>query len=167
MSASPLSRLAVLVVDDNVNMSRIIKTIVKGLGVVHLHEAPDVAEALIITRQFAIDIVFLDYQLGFMDGLDFVRMIRTAPDSPNPYLPIVMVTGYTELHRVEAARDAGANEFCAKPVTAAELFKKIATVVEHPRPFVRTNQYFGPDRRRRAMPPQGEDRRKSGQSLAI
>jgi CheY-like chemotaxis protein len=167
MSVSPLSKLAILVVDDNANMSKIIRTILKGLGVTHLYEAPDVAEALVLVRQFAIDLVFLDYQLGFMDGLDFVRMIRSAPDSPNPYLPIVMLTGYTEVHRVEAARDAGITEFCAKPVTAAELFKKIATVVEHPRPFLRTNSYFGPDRRRKAADYRGEDRRGSTPSLAI
>ncbi len=154
MSASPLSKLAILVVDDNANMSKIIRTILKGLGVVHLYEAPDVAEALVLVRQFAIDIVFLDYQLGFMDGLDFVRMIRSAPDSPNPYLPIVMLTGYTEVHRVEAARDAGITEFCAKPVTPAQL-------------FLRTNSYFGPDRRRREVDYPGDDRRGSTPSLEI
>lgn len=167
MSLSPLSKLAMLVVDDNANMTKIVRTILKGLGVGHIYEAADVAEALVLVRQYAIDIVFLDYQLGFMDGLDFVRMIRSAPDSPNPYLPIVMLTGYTEVHRVEAARDAGVTEFCAKPVTASELFKKIATVVEHPRPFLRTTSYFGPDRRRRSTAFQGSDRRGTTPSLAI
>ncbi len=36
-------------------------------------------------RQYAIDIVFLDYNLGFMDGVEFVKLMRTATDSPNPY----------------------------------------------------------------------------------
>jgi CheY-like chemotaxis protein len=166
MSVSPLSKLAVLIIDDNANMSKIIRTILKGLGVVHVYEAGDVAEGLTLVRQYAIDLAFVDYQLGFMDGLDFVRMVRNAHDSPNPYLPIVMLTGYTEQHRVEAARDTGATEFCAKPVTAAELFKKIAQVVENPRPFVRTHSYFGPDRRRRSAPFDGGDRRKPRPSKA-
>jgi CheY-like chemotaxis protein len=167
MSVSPLSKLAILVVDDNVNMGRIVRAMLKGMGVVHVYEAADVAEALVVTRQYAIDIAFLDYQLGFMDGLDFVRLIRTAPDSPNPYLPIVMLTGYTEAHRVEAARDAGVTEFCAKPVTAAELFRKIAQVVEYPRPFIRTNTFLGPDRRRHTLPFEGDDRRRPNSTLTI
>ena len=147
--ASPLTKLAFLVVDDNANMAHIVKTILKNFGAVHIYEARDVAEAFATVRQYAIDIVFLDYNLGFMDGIEFIRMMRTATDSPNPYLPIVMLTAYTEQHRVAAARDAGTTEFCAKPVTAMEIYRKIVEVIEHPRPFVRAGSYFGPDRRRR------------------
>ena len=59
-----------------------------------------------------------------------------------------MITGHTEKHRVEAARDAGVTEFLAKPITAANLFARIAEIVERPRAFVRSDSYFGPDRRR-------------------
>lgn len=159
MSVSPFSKLALLIIDDNANMSKIILAILKGMGAIHIYEARDVATGLSICRQYAIDIAFVDYQLGFMDGLDFVRMIRNAHDSPNPYLPIIMLTGHTEQHRVEEARDTGITEFCAKPVTAAELFKKIAQIIEYPRPFIRTKSYFGPDRRRQSLSYEGEDRR--------
>ena len=59
-----------------------------------------------------------------------------------------MITGHTEKHRVEAARDAGVTEFLAKPITAHSLFSRIAEIVERPRAFVRCDSYFGPDRRR-------------------
>ena len=158
--SSPLNKLAFLVVDDNANMAHIVKTIPKSFGAVHIYEANDVAEAFTIVRQFAIDIVFLDYNLGFMDGIEFIRMIRTAQDSPNPYLPVVMVTAYTEQFRVHTARDAGVTEFCAKPVMAIEIYRKIVEVIEHPRPFIRAGAYFGPDRRRRADEDyRGEERR--------
>jgi DNA-binding response OmpR family regulator len=62
-----------------------------------------------------------------------------------------MITGHTEKSRVEAARDAGVTEFLAKPVTAHNLFSRIAEIVERPRPFVRCEGYFGPDRRRRQI----------------
>ena len=147
-SPSPLNKLAFLVVDDNPNMVMIVRTILKNFGVIHIYDAHDVAEAFAIVRQYAIDVVVLDYNLGFMDGIEFVRMMRTASDSPNPYLPIIMLTAYTEHYRVETARDAGITEFCAKPVTAIELYRKIVEVIERPRPFIRTPTYFGPDRRR-------------------
>jgi CheY-like chemotaxis protein len=145
---SPLNKLAFLVVDDNANMAMIVRTILKNFGIVHVYEARDVGEAFAIVRQYAIDVVILDYNLGFMDGVEFVKLMRNASDSPNPYLPIIMLTAYTEHYRVETARDAGVNEFCAKPVTAIEIYRKICKVIEHPRPFIRTAIYFGPDRRR-------------------
>ncbi len=59
-----------------------------------------------------------------------------------------MLTAHSEQSRVIAARDAGVNEFCSKPVTANELFRKVASLVDHPRQFIKTASFFGPDRRR-------------------
>jgi CheY-like chemotaxis protein len=161
---SPLGKLAFLVVDDNANMVQIVKTILKNFGAIHIYEAKDVAEAFAVSRQYAVDIVFLDYNLGFMDGVEFVRMMRTAADSPNAYLPIIMLSAYTEHHRVLKARDAGVTEFCAKPVTAIEIYRKIVEVIEHPRPFVRTATYFGPDRRRQDIDFKGPEKRRDRMS---
>jgi CheY-like chemotaxis protein len=163
---SPLGKLAFLVVDDNANMVQIVKTILKNFGVVHMYEAKDVAEAFSLVRQYAVDMVILDYNLGFMDGVEFVKLMRTATDSPNPYLPIIMLTAYTEHHRVVTARDAGVTEFCAKPITAIEVYRKIAEVIERPRSFVRTNTYFGPDRRRHDTEFKGPERRRDRMNQA-
>ncbi len=118
-------------------------------------------EALHRLRNDAIDIVVLDYLMGDEDGVAFLRKLRDETTSPSPYVPVIMLTAHSEKARVEAARDAGASEFCAKPVTAAEMFRKVAAVIDHPRHFVRSSSYFGPDRRRRDDPAyQGEERRK-------
>jgi len=63
-----------------------------------------------------------------------------------------MVTGHTERHHIEAARDAGVNEILAKPITVAGLTQRIEEIVLRPRPFLRTASYIGPCRRRRANP---------------
>jgi hypothetical protein len=63
---------------------------------------------------------------------------------------------------VEAARDAGVTEFCAKPVSAAELYRKVRVAINAPRSFIRTPLYFGPDRRRRDdVSYDGKERRES------
>ena len=59
-------------------------------------------------------------------------------------MPIIMITGHTEKHQVEAARDAGVTEFLAKPITAQSLFSRIAEIVERPRAFVRCRKLFRP-----------------------
>ena len=59
------------------------------------------------------------------------------------------------------ARDAGVTEFLVKPLSAQALHQRILSVVAHPRPFIRTPTFFGPDRRRtKAAEYTGPERRK-------
>src|SRR5271169_1740663 len=133
-------------------MLNIVKTILRGFGAASVFEAKDSQEALFRLKHDTIDILVLDYLIGEEDGVEFLRRLRTDPDSPAPFVPVIMLTAHSEKPRVEAARDAGASEFCAKPVTAAELLRKVAAVIDHPRDFVRSQAYVGPDRRRRDDP---------------
>ena len=144
-----LERLNVLVVDDNQHMQNIVKTILRGFGVKALHEAVSASDAFALVRVTPFDLIITDFAMEPVDGCEFTKLVRTASDSPNHFVPIVMLTAYAERSKVEAARDAGVTEFCAKPVTATELYRKVCAVINTPRSFVRTNLYFGPDRRRR------------------
>lgn len=143
-----LERLSVLVVDDNRHMLTLLKTILHGLGIKKVREATDGAEAFKELRYTVPDIAIVDWAMSPLDGMDFLRLVRTAKDSPDPYLPIIMLTGHTETHRVREARDIGVNEFLGKPVSARAVYDRIVEVIENPRPFIRTARYFGPDRRR-------------------
>lgn len=164
--AVSLERVRFLLVDDNVHMMNIVKTILRGFGATQVFEAKSMPEAMDRLRHENIDIIVLDYLLGDDDGVDFVRRLRSAPDSPSPYVPIIMLTAHSERARVEAARDAGVTEFCAKPVTAADMLKKVAAVIDHPRPFVRSEGYFGPDRRRHDDPNYRGPERRGGKTNA-
>ena len=62
-----------------------------------------------------------------------------------------MMTGYSALPRVAQARDTGATEFLVKPFSANDLARRIAYVINKPRDFIETSDYFGPDRRRRII----------------
>ena len=83
MSVS-LEKVRFLVVDDNVHMLNIIKTMLRGFGALHVFEAKDSQEALFRLKHDAIDILVLDYVMGEEDGVDFLRHLRTAPESPSP-----------------------------------------------------------------------------------
>jgi len=147
-----LENVRFLIVDDNLHVLEIVKSIVRSFGVVSVFGASNTDEALLHLRKDFIDIVILDYRIDGEDGAAFLRRLRTDPESPSPTIPVIMLTAHSERARVEAARDAGVNAFCAKPVVAAELWRKIVEVVDHPRDFVRTETYVGPDRRRRDNP---------------
>ena len=81
-------------------------------------------------------------------GIDLTELGRTSSKSPNPYIPVIMISVYSDEARVQMARDHGVTEFLAKPFTVERLMERLETVIENPRPFVRTDSYFGPERRR-------------------
>jgi CheY-like chemotaxis protein len=144
--------LKMLLVDDNHHMRVLLTEILRAIGVKHVFEAADGAQALNVMRQQQIDIVMTDLAMEPLDGIDFVRLLRRSPESPNQMCPVIMITGHSTLARVQEARNAGVNEFLAKPLTARGVVERLSQVVDHPRPFVKTADYFGPDRRRRADP---------------
>ncbi|MGN6208622.1 response regulator [Asticcacaulis sp.] len=161
MKPASLERVRFLVVEDNGHMTNIVKTILRGFGAVHIFEARDATEAFHRLKHDAIDIVIVDYQMEVLNGIEFVNLVRKSSDSANRFVPIIMLTAHSERSHVVDARDAGVTEFCCKPVTANELYRKVVSIVDHPRPFVKLNSFFGPERRRRTDAKyEGPERRK-------
>jgi two-component system chemotaxis response regulator CheY len=157
-----LKSLRLLIVDDNRHAAEIVKSILGSVGAQEISDAPNAERAFKLMREEPFDVLILDQNLGKGDeGIQLVHRIRNDPASPNPYLPILMLTGYTEQRRVKAARDAGVTEFLSKPFTITGLLRRMEALIHHPRPFVRSEHYFGPDRRRKADPEyKGPERRK-------
>ncbi len=145
---SGFENLKALIIEDNAHMRSLLRALLNSVGVKDIAEAAHGQAGLEALRERKSDLVLTDMVMKPMDGLEFTRHVRNDEHSPNPFVPIIMITGHTEKYRVEAARDAGVTEFLAKPITAHNLFARIAEIVERPRAFVRCGSYFGPDRRR-------------------
>lgn len=143
-----LAEISFLIVDDNEFDRHLARDVFKALGARHLVFANDGAEALEILKTNSIDIVMLDWKMPVFDGIEFTRFVRNSEDSANPFLPIIMMTAYSELSHVMYARDAGVTEYLIKPCSAKQILSRIRSIVENPRSFVKTNSFFGPDRRR-------------------
>lgn len=159
-----LKGLRLLIVDDNRHAAEIVKSILTSVGAQEISDATTAERAFRLMREEPFDVVVVDQNLGKGDeGIQLVQRIRNDPASPNPFIPILMLTGYTEQRRVKAARDAGVSEFLSKPFTIAGLLRRMEALIHQPRPFVRSEDYFGPDRRRKADPDyKGPERRRSG-----
>ena len=142
------NKLRFLICDDNPHMRRILRTLLHSFGAREVYEAEDGATALEMYTHYVPDIVITDWSMPIFDGLELTQMIRQQGANANPFVPIIMLTGHSEKKRVTGARDAGATEFLAKPISAKALYERIFNVVANPRPFVKTKTYFGPDRRR-------------------
>jgi CheY-like chemotaxis protein len=148
MPAAGFESLKALIVEDNAHMRSLLRALLNSAGIKQVVEAGNGRAALTMLRENKSDLVLSDLAMKPMDGLEFTWHVRNDEHSPNPFVPIIMITGHTEKYRVQAARDAGVTEFLAKPITAHNLFTRIAEIVERPRAFVRCDTYFGPDRRR-------------------
>jgi CheY-like chemotaxis protein len=143
-----LESLRFLIVDDNQHMRRIVRMLVMSYGARKICEAEDGASALETFQSQAPDIVITDWAMPVFDGVELTKMLRNPDTSPNPYVPIIMMTGHSIKSRIIEARDSGVTEFVCKPLSARDLYTRIISAVLKPRPFIKASAYFGPDRRR-------------------
>ncbi len=148
MRTLDMSRLSILVADPNPYMLKIIRAMLRGFGINNIREASDGAVALEEFKTQSIDIAIFDFALSTLNGVELTELLRADETSVNRFVPIVMMSAFTEKWRVESARDAGVTEFLRKPLCARDLYLRLLEVIENPRPFVRSKNYFGPDRRR-------------------
>lgn len=157
-----LDQLRVLIVDPNTHIRELLRTILQTVGAGTIDLSSDGVDGFARYCRHEYDVVFTDSQMEPISGLDFVDQIRTSAKSPNPYVPIVMLSAYSDEEQVTLARDRGVTEFLAKPFTVDIVLKRLEAVIENPRSFVRANSYFGPDRRRSSsLDYNGEERRNS------
>ncbi len=144
-----LSQVKILLVEDMPPMLSLTTSILTMFGFQIVHGAKNVQEAYKLFCRNNHDLIITDWLMEPEDGLDLVRMVRRNEDTPNPYVPVILMTGYSDQTRVEMARDLGVTEFLMKPYSAHDMYMRIVQIIEKPRQFVDTGQFFGPDRRRR------------------
>ncbi len=144
-----LSQAKVLIVEDMQPMLTLTVSLLKTMGFLDVHGAKSVTEGFSLFQQHKHDLVVTDWLMEPLDGLDLIRKIRNNENSPNKFVPIILMTGYSDQPRVEAARDGGVTEFLMKPYSARDMYSRIVQIIEKPRQFVDTGEFFGPDRRRR------------------
>ncbi len=148
---SYLRNVRVLIVDDQDFIRSLLRHILSVLGCKQISDAADGITAWEIILDTSPDLLIVDWEMSPMDGIALVQKVRSDPTSPDKFMPIIMITAHSERPRIIAARDCGVNEFVMKPVSARTLFSRLNAVIEHPRRFVRTKEYFGPDRCRKRV----------------
>lgn len=154
-----LENLKVLILDDHAPMRRILMSLLRELGINRLTQSGNAVEALRSLRDVDPDLIITDALMEPMDGLEFTRQIREGEAGVDPFVPIIMISGQAEIRFIVKARDAGITEFLAKPISAHSVYKRICSVISSPRPFIRVEDFFGPDRRRNPVVFGGDERR--------
>ena len=158
MTHYDLSHLSVLIVDQHAHLRHILRGIFREFGFENILEAANVDDAYDRFRENQPDLVLTDWAPG-IDGIRLLRRIRQG-DTANSCVCVMILSANTELRHICTARDAGANQYLARPFSAHTIYRRLVDVIEHPRPYVKAGDFFGPDRRRRDLPVRGADRRR-------
>lgn len=129
MSGADVKDLSVLVVDDNEPMRLLLRKMLADLGILDVITANDGIEALKMMRQRLPDLVLTDQQMAPLDGLEFVRELRTSHDSNVKDIPVIMITGHMAKDVLRNAVKLGVNDFLAKPISPVTLEERILKIV--------------------------------------
>ena len=150
MRSIDFSNISVLVAEYNNYMRQTIRSILRTFNIGDIIEMQNPDDAWDMFCATPPDVVFADWAPGF-NGMGLLQKIRRDPKSPNPFVPIIVVTSMSDKKNVLTARDLGMTEFLAKPFSPKQIFLRLRIVAEQPRAFIKTGNFFGPDRRHRNL----------------
>ena len=143
------SGLTALVLDENHFERGISLDQLRTMAFGRVIGAPNTFEAWDALRKTVLNIIILEWLDDGHDGFDFVRRIRNTEDLANRAANIFILTARGYLADVERARQAGADGYLRKPISALALQQRLRNVIVRPQPFIVTTSYVGPCRRRR------------------
>lgn len=151
----------IMIYDEDIFMGKLLENVLESFGVMRVTLVHDLEEAKTLLKQMDFSAVFMDWRGYEKPTLEFLSFIRLHGEASNPRIPVIIVTAHTAMRRVLYARDKGATEVLAKPISPAHVFDKLYSAIYSEREFIDINEYVGPDRRRnKDYEYHGYDRRK-------
>jgi two-component system, chemotaxis family, chemotaxis protein CheY len=119
--------LKIMLVDDSRTMRRVQKNIMYEIGFMRVIEAENGNDALQkLNKNIDTDLILLDWNMPILNGLDFLKSIKTMPEFKN--IPVIMVTSEGDKDKVMEAIKAGAADYVLKPFDRDIIEEKIKRV---------------------------------------
>jgi two-component system, chemotaxis family, chemotaxis protein CheY len=162
-----LKSMKLLIVDGNEFSRSFTREVCLAFKFEKILTASTSTDALISLQSNEIDMVIMDWTLEPEPGSALVRHIRRTPGIRNPFVPVIVLSSTADKETIGEVRDAGANEFMARPFELRQLLGRFTQILLSPRAFIRCASYIGPDRRRQQREFDGEDRRIAGKKSEI
>ena len=161
-----LGHFRVLIVDDFSFIADMMAMMLSAMGVGYVKAAYSGEDALKRLESLNaeknpqnIDVVITDWLMPGMGGHGLLRNIRQHKSEVIRFMPVIICSASASREVVEISRDDGATEVIVKPASAEKIAQRLLYIIDKPRPFLKTGEFFGPDRRRRLILPKGGDRR--------
>ncbi|MDQ2105495.1 response regulator [Azospirillum isscasi] len=127
-----INDLRVLLIEDDDFTRRLMSRLLQDLKVGRVWEAADGVSALAILRDHAedVDLAICDLEMPRMNGLDLLHALRTATGNPLADLPVIVLTAHREADMVKRAIAYGISGYLVKPVSKADLVKRLSFVLQ-------------------------------------
>lgn len=119
--------MPILIVDDDEANLAVLRSILTRAGYQQVHTVQDPRRAVERFRELRPDLVVLDYHMPGLDGLGVLEALRPHGSDD---LPVVILTADERPSLREAALEAGARDFLAKPVRQAEVLARLRNLLE-------------------------------------
>lgn len=132
-SAHPMMReLRVLLVEDDDFTRRLVLRLLNDLEIHLVTEARDGMNALEVLRDKGdgIDLIICDLEMPRMSGLDLLHALRTATGNPLADIPVIVLTAHREADTVKRAIAYGISGYLVKPVSKADLVKRLSFAMQ-------------------------------------
>lgn len=124
-----MSQLRALIVDDSSVMRKIVERTLRqgGLELELVLEASNGKEGLDLLQKQKVDLILSDINMPSMDGLEFLRQLRSRDLAPGT--PVVMITTEGSEEHVKQAIQAGAQGYIRKPFTVEQIKQRVLPLV--------------------------------------
>lgn len=130
MPTNDLRDLRIIYADDNLHMHKIVKTILRTMGIEQVRYCTGPEDALKEIQDFRPDLLITDWEMEPFDGLELVRRIRGSADPCTAGLPVILLTAHTNRKVIAHAQKAGVNEILAKPISVKLLHSRLVRITE-------------------------------------
>ncbi|HEX2594432.1 MAG TPA: response regulator [Rhizomicrobium sp.] len=159
--------ISALVLDRDQFTRSLVSQMLRGFGLDTLGAFETGAQGMEYLQNNRVDLCIIEAMLPDMKSSELLSWLRKQ-ERQMRFTPVIVLTGYTQLRMVAAARDGGANSVVKKPVSPRGLFDRINWVARVQRPFIDAGHYVGPDRRfRKEPPPDGRYKRETDEGTDV
>jgi len=117
----------VLVVEDEVDIQKVIRMSLKSRGVAEVVVAGDGEECLDVVNHVKPDLILLDVSMPKLDGYQTCRMLKANPETRS--IPVIFLTARVQNYEEELGADAGAMGYVSKPFDPMTLHDQILAIL--------------------------------------
>jgi len=138
----------ILAVSDRLYLKSL-REMLRVMNIRNVETCGDGSQAIFILQQIQeVDLVIAQEDLPIQDGLEIVRFVRLDRAWLRPELPILTIGWKWTRQKISAYRDAGVDDVVVFPASQHVMQRRILSALYSKRPFIFTDNFRGPDRRR-------------------
>jgi len=128
MVPEPFRDAAILIVDDERSMVRLLEQLLAHAGYQKLSGTSDPREVVRLCDELEPDLVMLDLRMPHLDGIEVLHQLKRR--RAETYLPVLVLTADVSRESKRAALEAGASDFVTKPFEQTELLLRVRNLLE-------------------------------------